>query len=54
MAGWVSRSSTSGNSDTDMLVRRAYEAKYRDQPRALEPMVAPTAAETTLRVTAAG
>ncbi|MFF0454763.1 DUF2255 family protein [Nocardia africana] len=43
-----------GDSDTNMLVRRAYEAKYRDQPSALEPMVAPTAAETTLRVTAAG
>ncbi|MBY8856938.1 DUF2255 family protein [Nocardia sp. CA2R105] len=43
-----------GDADTNALVRRAYEAKYRDQPSALEPMVAPTAAETTLRVTAAG
>ncbi|MEU6563279.1 DUF2255 family protein [Nocardia nova] len=41
-----------GDSGTNDLVRRAYEAKYRDQPSALAPMVASTAAETTLRVSA--
>ena len=41
-----------GDSGTNDLVRRAYEAKYRDQPSALAPMVAPTAAETTLRLSA--
>jgi hypothetical protein len=41
-----------GDADVNDRVRRAYEAKYRDQPTALAPMVAPTAASTTLRLTA--
>lgn len=39
---------------TNAAVEAAYKAKYRNQPAALEPMVANTAAETTVRLDAAG
>ncbi|MDH6286393.1 DUF2255 family protein [Rhodococcus opacus] len=39
---------------TNAAVEAAYKAKYRSQPAALEPMVANTAAETTVRLDAAG
>lgn len=39
---------------TNDRVSRAYEAKYRDHPTALEPMLAPAAANTTLRMDAVG
>ncbi|MBC2640857.1 MULTISPECIES: DUF2255 family protein [unclassified Rhodococcus (in: high G+C Gram-positive bacteria)] len=39
---------------TNAAVEAAYKAKYRSQPAALEPMIADTAAETTVRLDAAG
>ncbi|MCC3311818.1 DUF2255 family protein [Nocardia africana] len=35
-------------------VRKAYESKYRDHPSALEPMLAPAAENTTLRMDPVG
>ncbi|WAM12268.1 DUF2255 family protein [Rhodococcus sp. JS3073] len=39
---------------TNAAVETAYKAKYCSQPAALDPMVANTAAETTVRLDAAG
>ncbi|WP_227980672.1 DUF2255 family protein [Nocardia spumae] len=56
-AGGVERDVTlhpATDSVTNDRVRDAYTTKYRGQPTALEPMLAPIAANTTVRVDVVG